>query len=129
MTIGLGAYSAHETHFRTFSVRESLTHCYISEQTPLAAPPGASCKKTHRAASSPPPTPGTDGEQRKVNKQQQTALNMARCIKSQSLTLLEKLDALDADEQAAMCKRLHELAEELQNSIQIRFEAESETGT
>ncbi len=73
--------------------------------------------------------PGTDGEQRKVNKQQQTALNMARFIKSQSLTLLEKLDALDADEQAAMCERLHELAEELQNSIQIRFEAESETGT
>ena len=62
------------------------------------------------------------GEQRKVNKQQQTALNMARFIKSQSLTLLEKLDALDADEQAAMCERLHELAEELQNSIQIRFE-------
>ncbi|HDQ5867373.1 TPA: Rop family plasmid primer RNA-binding protein [Shigella flexneri] len=64
-----------------------------------------------------------------MNKQQQTALNMARCIKSQSLTLLEKLDALDADEQADMCKRLHELAEELQNSIQIGFEAESETGT
>ncbi len=75
------------------------------------------------------PTPGTDGEQRKVNKQQQTALNMARFIKSQSLTLLEKLDALDADEQAAMCERLHELAEELQNSIQVRFETESETGT
>lgn len=54
---------------------------------------------------------------------------MARFIKSQSLTLLEKLDALDADEQAAICERLHELAEELLNSIQIRFEAESETGT
>ncbi|EHY4182228.1 Rop family plasmid primer RNA-binding protein, partial [Salmonella enterica subsp. enterica serovar 1,4,[5],12:i:-] len=27
-----------------------------------------------------------------MNKQQQTALNMARFIKSQSLTLLEKLD-------------------------------------
>ncbi len=80
-------------------------------------------------AQGPPPTPGTDGEQRKVNKQQQTALNMARFIKSQSLTLLEKLDALDADEQAAICERLHELAEELLNSIQIRFEAESETGT
>jgi hypothetical protein len=66
--------------------------------------------------------PGTDGENRKMNKQQQTALNMAKFIKSQSLTLLEKLDALDADEQAAMCERLHELAEELQNSIQIRFE-------
>ncbi len=61
-----------------------------------------------------------------MNKQQQTALNMARFIKSQSLTLLEKLDA---DEQAAMCERLHELAEELQNSIQVRFETESETGT
>ncbi|TRF72763.1 Rop family plasmid primer RNA-binding protein [Salmonella enterica subsp. enterica serovar Hadar] len=42
--------------------------------------------------------------------------------------LLEKLDALDADEQAAMCEKLHELAEELQNSIQTRFEAESGTG-
>ncbi|EET3659526.1 Rop family plasmid primer RNA-binding protein [Escherichia coli] len=39
-----------------------------------------------------------------MNKQQQTALNMARFIKSQSLTLLEKLDALDADEQATMCR-------------------------
>ncbi|MGP0707229.1 Rop family plasmid primer RNA-binding protein, partial [Escherichia coli] len=34
-----------------------------------------------------------------------------------------------AAEQAAMCDRLHELAEEIQNSIQIRFEAESDTGT
>ncbi|GAB7807216.1 hypothetical protein OkiPb00175_52250 [Escherichia coli] len=42
MAIGLGAYGAHETHFRTFSVRESLTHCYISEQTPLGALPGVS---------------------------------------------------------------------------------------
>ncbi|MCF3396563.1 Rop family plasmid primer RNA-binding protein, partial [Escherichia coli] len=40
-----------------------------------------------------------------------------------------KLDALDADEQAAMYDRLHGLAEEHQNSIQIRLEAESETGT
>ena len=63
-----------------------------------------------------------------MNKQQQTALNMAKFIKSQSLTLLEKLDALDADEQAAMCEKLHELAEELQNSIQRRFEAENRTG-
>lgn len=54
---------------------------------------------------------------------------MARFIKSQSLTLLEKLDALDADVQAAMCERLHELAEELQNSIQVHFEAENETET
>lgn len=37
---------------------------------------------------------------------------MAGFIKSQSLTLLEKLDAPDADEQAAMCEKLHELAEE-----------------
>ncbi|WP_065315354.1 Rop family plasmid primer RNA-binding protein, partial [Salmonella enterica] len=62
------------------------------------------------------------------NKQQQTVLNMAGFIKSQSLRLLEKLDALDADEQAAMCEKLHKLAEELQNSIQTRFEAENRTG-
>mgnify|MGYP002750582985 CR=1 FL=1 len=42
-------------------------------------------------------------------------------------TLLEKLDALDADEQAAMCEKLHELAEELQNSIQTRVEVENST--
>ncbi|EMD7028564.1 Rop family plasmid primer RNA-binding protein, partial [Salmonella enterica] len=41
--------------------------------------------------------------------------------------LLEKLDALDADEQATMCEKLHELAKELQNSIQTRFEVENST--
>ncbi len=62
-----------------------------------------------------------------MNKQQQAALNMARFIKSQSLTLLGKLDALDADEQATMCERLHELAEELCNSVQTHFEAQHST--
>lgn len=51
-----------------------------------------------------------------------------RIERNTHLTLLEKLDALDADEQAAMCEKLHELAEELQNSIQTRFEAENRTG-
>ncbi|MBE8135812.1 Rop family plasmid primer RNA-binding protein, partial [Escherichia coli] len=45
-----------------------------------------------------------------MNKQQQTVLNMAGIIKSQSLTLPEKLEALDAAEQAAKCEKLHELA-------------------
>ncbi|EFN7413741.1 hypothetical protein EHR23_24710 [Escherichia coli] len=49
MAISLGAYGAHEAHFQTFSVRESLAHCYISGQTPLAAPPGVLCKKRRRA--------------------------------------------------------------------------------
>ncbi|EHR8377215.1 Rop family plasmid primer RNA-binding protein [Escherichia coli] len=48
---------------------------------------------------------------------------MARFIKSQSLTLPEKPDALDADEQATMCERL-QVAEELCNSIQTHFEAQ-----
>ena len=65
-----------------------------------------------------------EGRRENVNKQQQTALNMARFIKSQSLTLLEKLDALDADEQATLCERLHELAEELCDSVQTHFEAQ-----
>ncbi|TRG40624.1 Rop family plasmid primer RNA-binding protein [Salmonella enterica subsp. enterica serovar Infantis] len=63
-----------------------------------------------------------------MSKQHQTERNMAGFIKSQSLTLLEKLDALDDDEQAAMCEKLPENAEELKNSIQTRFEAESGTG-
>ncbi|PAO94507.1 Rop family plasmid primer RNA-binding protein [Salmonella enterica subsp. enterica serovar Schwarzengrund] len=52
---------------------------------------------------------------------------MAGIIKRQSLTLHEKLEALKADEQAAMCEKLHEHAEELQNSIQTRFEVENST--
>ncbi len=63
-----------------------------------------------------------------MNKQQQTVLNLAGMIKSQSLTLLDKLDAHDDDEQSDMCENLHELAEELQYSIQTRFEAERGTG-
>ncbi|TRJ17232.1 Rop family plasmid primer RNA-binding protein, partial [Salmonella enterica subsp. enterica serovar Anatum] len=47
-----------------------------------------------------------------MNKQQQTVLNMAGIIKNQSPKLLEKLDALDADEKAAMCEKLPELAGE-----------------
>ncbi|KYN92511.1 RNA polymerase [Salmonella enterica] len=62
-----------------------------------------------------------------MNKQQQAVLNMAGFIKSQSLTLLEKLDALDADEQATSVRNYNELAEELQNSIQTRFEVENST--
>ncbi|MDM6706903.1 Rop family plasmid primer RNA-binding protein, partial [Escherichia coli] len=62
-----------------------------------------------------------------MNKEQQDVSNMAGFIKSQRLTLLEKLDALDADEQATMCEKLHERAEELQNSIRTRFEVENNT--
>jgi len=39
-----------------------------------------------------------------VTKQEKTALNMARFIRSQTLTLLEKLNELDADEQADICE-------------------------
>ncbi|EJV4972061.1 Rop family plasmid primer RNA-binding protein [Escherichia coli] len=35
-----------------------------------------------------------------MTKQEKTALNMARFIKSQTLTLLEKLNELDADDHA-----------------------------
>ncbi|KKO21282.1 RNA polymerase [Escherichia coli] len=55
-----------------------------------------------------------------MNKQQQTVLNMAGFIKSQSLTLPEKLDALDAANRPP-CVRSAELAEELQKSIQTRL--------
>ncbi len=51
-----------------------------------------------------------------VTKQEKTALNMARFIRSQTLTLLEKLNELDADEQADICESLHDHADELYRS-------------
>ncbi len=50
-----------------------------------------------------------------------TALNMARFIRSQTLTLLEKLNELDADEQADICESLHDHADELYRSCLARF--------
>ncbi|ECO8719193.1 Rop family plasmid primer RNA-binding protein [Salmonella enterica subsp. enterica serovar Typhimurium] len=61
-----------------------------------------------------------------MNKQQQTALNMARFIKSQTLTLLEKLNELDADEQADICESLHDHADERYRSCLARFSDDGE---
>ncbi|EKP3437360.1 Rop family plasmid primer RNA-binding protein, partial [Escherichia coli] len=47
--------------------------------------------------------------------------NMARFIKSQTLTLLEKLNELDADDQADICEALHDHADELYRSCLARF--------
>ncbi|WP_442950444.1 Rop family plasmid primer RNA-binding protein [Paenibacillus sp. DMB20] len=55
-----------------------------------------------------------------VTKQEKTALNMARFIRSQTLTLLEKLNELDADEQADICESLHDHADELYRSCLAR---------
>lgn len=54
-----------------------------------------------------------------VTKQEKTALNMARFIRSQTLTLLEKLNELDADEQADICESLHDHADELYRSCRL----------
>ncbi|WP_411904810.1 Rop family plasmid primer RNA-binding protein [Salmonella enterica] len=63
-----------------------------------------------------------------MNKQQHTALNMPRFIKSPCLTLLEKLDALVADEHAATCERSHDSAQTPQNRLQLRRKVEREGG-
>ncbi|ENC46639.1 regulatory protein rop [Escherichia coli P0299917.10] len=46
---------------------------------------------------------------------------MARFIRSQTLTLLEKLNELDADEQADICESLHDHADELYRGCLARF--------
>ncbi|EFW3451470.1 Rop family plasmid primer RNA-binding protein [Shigella flexneri] len=56
-----------------------------------------------------------------MTKQEKTALNMARFIRSQTLTLLEKLNELDADEQADICESFHDHADELYRSCLARF--------
>ncbi len=62
-----------------------------------------------------------------MTKQEKTALNMPRCLRSQTLTLLEKLNDLDADEQADICESLHDHADELYLSCHARFGDDSES--
>ncbi|MGL5393762.1 MAG: Rop family plasmid primer RNA-binding protein [Shewanella sp.] len=59
-----------------------------------------------------------------MNKQQKTALNMAKFIRGQTLLLLEKLNQLDRDEQADQCEKLHEDSEALYQSLLIAFSEE-----
>nr|7KAE_A Chain A, Regulatory protein rop [Escherichia coli]7KAE_B Chain B, Regulatory protein rop [Escherichia coli] len=54
-------------------------------------------------------------------KQEKTALNMARFIQNQTQTLLEKLNELDADEQADIAESLHDHADELYRSALARW--------
>lgn len=43
-----------------------------------------------------------------MNKQQKTAVNMAKFIQDQSLLLLDRLNELDLDHEADFCEKLHE---------------------
>ncbi len=52
---------------------------------------------------------------------------MARLIRSETLTLLEKLNDLDADEQADICESLHDNDFELYLSFLERFGDDGES--
>ena len=56
-----------------------------------------------------------------MTKQDKTDLNMERFIRGQTLTLMEKINELDADEQADICESLHDHADELYRSCLARF--------
>ncbi len=56
-----------------------------------------------------------------------TAVIMALLIRSQTLTLLDKLNDLQADEQADICDSLHDHADELYRSCLARFGDDRET--
>ncbi len=62
-----------------------------------------------------------------MTKQEKTALTMARVIRSQTLPLLEKLNDLDADEQADICESLHDNADELSSSCLARVGDDGES--
>jgi hypothetical protein len=57
-----------------------------------------------------------------MTRQESAALNMAKFIRAQSLLLLEKLDPLNLDDEAATCERLHDLAETLYQTLTARLE-------
>lgn len=56
-----------------------------------------------------------------MNKQQKTAVNMAKFIQAQSLLLLEKLNELDCDNETDLCEKLHEDAEILYRRLLTAF--------
>uniref|UniRef100_UPI00398C348D Rop family plasmid primer RNA-binding protein n=1 Tax=Salmonella enterica TaxID=28901 RepID=UPI00398C348D len=55
---------------------------------------------------------------------QKTALKTVGFMKNRGMTMVEKLEDLEADKRAATGERLDELAEELENSIQTHVEAQ-----
>ena len=61
-----------------------------------------------------------------MTKQESAALNMAKFIRAQSLLLLEKLNVLDLDDEAADCEKLHEQVEALYRKLSNRV-SEDET--
>ncbi|UMV24579.1 Rop family plasmid primer RNA-binding protein (plasmid) [Klebsiella pneumoniae] len=58
-----------------------------------------------------------------MNKQQKTAVNMAKFIQDQSLLLLDRLNELDLDHEADFCEKLHEDAEHLFRTLSLRLDA------
>jgi Rop protein len=52
-----------------------------------------------------------------MNKQEKTALNMAKFVRDQASVLLEKLKDLDLDDQVDICEQLHTQAEGLYQSL------------
>ncbi|MEB7493554.1 Rop family plasmid primer RNA-binding protein, partial [Klebsiella pneumoniae] len=56
------------------------------------------------------------------NKQQKTAVNMAKFIQAQSLLLLDRLNDLDLDHEADFCEKLHEDAEHLFRTLSSRLD-------
>ena len=61
-----------------------------------------------------------------MNKQEKTALNMAKFIQAQTLLLLEKLNELNLDEIADYCERLHELSEQLHEDLRKEVDREKQ---
>jgi len=57
-----------------------------------------------------------------LNKQQKTALNMAKFIQGQSLLLLEKLNELDLDAEADLCETLNDNAEHLFRTLSSKLD-------
>lgn len=63
-----------------------------------------------------------------MTKQEKTALNMAKFIQGQSLSLLEKLNELNLDMEADMCEKLHEDAEMLCRTLSLRLNVMQDAG-
>ena len=55
-----------------------------------------------------------------MNRQESAVLNMAKCIRTQTLLLLERIDLLDFDDGATDCEQLREQAEALRDALRAQ---------
>ena len=71
---------------------------------------------------------GSEGEEGKVKKEEESGVNMGGFMKRERVRVVEKVDGVDGEEEGAMWEGVEEVGEEVEKRMEIGFEGESERG-